>query len=663
MDTASPRFRMSVVGVVVVGCFLALFARLWYLQVLEAPELEVQATANRTRTVSVEAPRGRIIDVNGRVIVDNRTSLVVTVDRSDLTKVEQSVPGTRDALVAKLAATFTDFGTPTKIDAIEARLGDSQYDELQPVPVASDISEDLMVFLSEHAAEYPGVDVTRKAVRQYNYGAAAGNVLGYVGRITAQRLAAAQDDPGVDPDGVPKTYQPDSTIGLAGVEATYEKELRGTPGTEILEIDAQNRPVGTVSYQAPRPGNDIQLNIDIELQIKAEEALREQLRVTRDSPPQRDRYGVYEKNAPAGAAVVTDPNNGAVRALATFPSYDPAEFVNGISQERYTELTGTESTNALIDRSISGVYAPGSTFKLVTATAAVNSGLINRNTSYDDKGVYEVGGQQFSSTGRNGVVNLPRALTVSSDVYFYWLGERMDELNYIQDTAGAYGFDATTGIDLPNESAGYVYTPAEKAALHEEQPEAYPNPTPWYTGDNVQLAIGQNTVGVTPIQLTGAYAALANGGTVWTPHVVARVLAPATEPRPLNDPVTFGVLRTIDPLPDSQVDLPPGTRDPIIEGLAAVTSSGTASAAFDGFDQRAFPIVGKTGTAQVDGKADTSVFTSYGPGNAPRFAVTAFLEEAGFGSEAAAPVVRHIYEFLADQEQTGYAFVIPTTQD
>jgi penicillin-binding protein 2 len=470
-------------------------------------------------------------------------------------------------------------------------------------------------------------------------------------------------EPGVDPDGVVKEYQPDSTIGLAGVEASYEQDLRGTPGTEVLEIDAQNRVVDTIDYQAPRPGNDIQLNIDIDVQIKAEEALREQLDVTRGSPPQRDRFGVYKKNAPAGSAVVTDPNNGAVIALATYPSYDPSEFVNGISAERYAELTGTESTNALIDRSITGQYAPGSTFKLVTATAAVNNGLIQRNTTYNDKGVYEVGGQEFGSTGSNGLVNLPRSLTVSSDVYFYWLGDRMDETNFIQDTAGLYGFDATTGIDLPNEAPGWVYTPEEKEALHETKPEAYPDPTTWYTGDNVQLAIGQNTVAVTPIQLAGAYAALSNGGDVWTPHVVARVLAPSSEPRPVDSPITFGVLRTIDPVLRSHVDLPPSTRDPIVEGLSQVTRSGTAASAFSGFDQGRFPIVGKTGTAQVNGKADTSVFASYAPADGPRYAVAAILEESGFGSEAAAPVVRHIYELLAGQDQTGYAFVAPSRQD
>ena len=664
MDAASPRLRMSIVGVVVVGCFVALFARLWYLQVMEAPQLQTQASANRTRTVSVEAPRGRILDANGFVLVDNRTSRVVTVDRNKVAKLKEA---DRTALVEKLAATFTDFGTPTKIDTLERRLADVQYDDLQPVPVAIDVTEELMVYLSEHAEELPGVAVEYQSVRKYNVPGAAGNILGYVGRITKEKLAAVKDSPGVDPDGAVKTYQPNSTIGLAGIEATYEDDLRGTPGSATLEIDAKGRPVTEIARQDAKPGSDVQLNIDIGLQLKAEEALSGQLDATRGSAPQRDPDGkVYKKNAPAGSAVVLDPTTGGVQALATYPNYDPDEFVGGISQERYDQLSDANNpkpVSALFDRAIGGQYAPGSTFKLVTATAAVNNGLINRNTSYTDKGTFEVGGQTFGSTGSNGTVNLPRALTVSSDVYFYWLGSRMDGTTDIQDTAAAFGFDAPTGIDLPNEAAGQVQTPAEKKARHDANPTAFPEGT-WFTGDNVQLAIGQNVVLVTPVQLAGAYAALANGGTVYQPHVAARILRPGSKTGvTVSDPDVAEVVRTVDPVVRSQVSLPGSTRDPIVEGLSQVTRAGTAASSFQGFDQSRFSIVGKTGTAQVNGKADTSVFASYAPEGASRYAVAAVLEESGFGSSAAAPVVRHLYEVLAGQEQTGYSYVAPAKQD
>jgi penicillin-binding protein 2 len=661
VDTASPRLRMSVIGVVVIGCFIALFARLWYLQIIEAPQLEQVATTNRQRVVAVEAPRGRILDVNGKVIVDNRTSLVVTVDRSKLPKKKAD----RDQVVSDLAAAITAQGTPLKIDAVEERLADQQYDPLQPVPIISDVRPDVMVYLSEHAEQFPGVTVERKSVRDYKYPQVAGNILGYVSRITKETLDEVKDDPGIDPDGVVKTYQPDSTIGVAGVEATYEKDLRGTPGTKTLEIDANNRVVGELSSQAPRPGSDIQLNIDIELQVKAEEAVREQLAATRGKQ-QKDRLGIRIKNAPAGSAVVLDPNTGAVRALATYPNYDPSEFVNGISSERYAQLSDTNGISSLIDRSIYGQYAPGSTFKLVTATAALNGGLVTANTPYNDDGIYELGGQPFGSTGANGYVTMPRALTVSSDDYFYWLGDRMDFEGggtLIQDTAADFGFTTPTGIDLPNESAGYVLSAKTLAEKHEQYPAAFPDGN-WYTGNNIQIAIGQYMVLVTPVQLASAYAALANGGTVYEPHVVGRVLKPGTCVDVLVClPTPDQVVRTIDPVVRSTVSLEPGTRDPIVQGLAQVTQAGTASGSFAGFDQGSFPIVGKTGTAEVGGKADTSVFASYAPKDAPQYAVAAVMEESGFGSETAAPLVRHLYEYLAGQAQTPYAYIAPARQD
>ena len=268
MDTTSPRLRMSLLGVVVAACFIALFARLWYLQVLEAPELAVQATANRTRTVATEAPRGRIFDSKGRVIVDNRTSLVVSIDRNELKKVKDS-----DDLLARLADVLTENGAPIKISTIEKRLADKKSDQVQAVPIATDVTEEVIHRLSEYAEDFPSVSYERKTVRVYPYGTAASNVLGYTGRITAEILKKIE--PGTDPDGVEKTYQPDSIVGMAGIESTYEKELRGTPGIELVQVDFKNRPVGTESYQPPKSGNDIQLHIDIEVQIRAEQALVE----------------------------------------------------------------------------------------------------------------------------------------------------------------------------------------------------------------------------------------------------------------------------------------------------------------------------------------------------------------------------------------------------
>lgn len=651
MDSTSPRLRMSLLGVIVLGCFVALFARLWYLQVMEAPALAVQASANRTRTIATEAPRGRIFDSKGRIIVDNRTSLIVSIDRNELKKVSD-----RNDLIARLAEVLTANGAPIKITTIEKRLADKRADQLGSVPIATDVTEEVVHHLSEHAEDFPSVAFERKTVRVYPYGTAASNILGYTGRITAEALKVLE--PGTDPDGVEKAYQPDSIIGLAGVEAVYEKELRGTPGIELVQVDYRNRPVGTESYQPPKSGNDIQLHIDIEVQMRAEQSLVDRLNVLRGTA-QRD--GAI-RGAPAGSVVVLDPTDGGVVALASAPSYDPQEFASGISQERYEQLQNINGASALIDRSISGQYAPGSTFKLVTAAAALSNGLIDANSSIYDDGVYKVGNpvQEFKNAGeqKNGNINLVRALTVSSDVYFYWLGDRMDGTTLIQDAATAFGFDKKTGIDLPNESAGYVLTKAEKKALHNKYPEAYPNGD-WYTGDNVQLAVGQNVIVVTPLQLARAYAALANGGTVYQPHVVWKILTPNAN---LADP--SDLIRIIDPVITGTVTLPPDVRGPIVSGLEGVTTGlGTAASAFVSFDLNSFPIVGKTGTAQVDGKADTSLFASYGPAAAPKWVVTAVMEESGFGAEAAGEVSRRVYEVLANQALTGVGTATTGSRD
>jgi len=642
---------MSLLGVIVIGCFVALFARLWYLQVMEAPALAVQATANRTRTIATEAPRGRIFDAKGRILVDNRISLIVSIDRNELKKVPD-----RDGLIARLADVLTANGAPIKISTIEKRLSEKRADQLGDVPIATDVTEEVIHHLSENAEDFPSVSFERKTVRYYPYGMAASNILGYTGRISPEALKTLA--PGTDPSGVVKTYQPDSIIGLSGVEAVYEKELRGTPGIELVQVDYRNRPVGTESYQPPKSGNDIQLHIDIDVQMRAEQSLVDRLNVLRGTA-QRD--GV-KRGAPAGSVVVLDPQTGGVIALATAPSYDPQEFANGISQERYNSLQNVNGVSALIDRSISGQYAPGSTFKLITAAAAMSNGLADATTTIYDDGVFIVGDppQEFQNAGRqkNGNVDLIRSLTISSDVYYYWLGARMDGTTLIQDTATAFGLDQRTGIDLPNEAPGYVWTKKEKKALHDKYPTAYPDGD-WYTGDNVQLAIGQYVVTVTPIQLARAYAALANGGTVYRPHVAWRILRTGgDESRPPE------VVRVIDPEVTGTVSLPPDVRDPIVAGLRAVTSGvGTAASAFAGFDLGAFPVVGKTGTAQVQGKADTSLFASYGPAEQPRYTVTSVMEESGFGAEAAGEVVRRVYEVLANQRLSGAGTATTGTRD
>jgi penicillin-binding protein 2 len=643
MDGTSPRLRLSILGIVALSLFGALFARLWYLQVMAAPEYKVEAQANRVRTVTEEAPRGRILDVKGRVIVDNRTSRVVTVDPVELKTISDA---DKNDLELRLAQTLTSFGVPTKVRSIDSSLNDAQYSPLQPIPVAIDVPEELQLYLAENQDQFPSVDVTRQSVRNYREGSTAAHLLGYVGRISEDEYKARK---GADQ---PKPYQPDSPIGVGGVEQAYEDELRGTPGVREIEVDSNNRPIRTVEYTPPQPGNDIQLSLDLDVQKTAEQALPEQLDAVRGGRQTDSDGRTVVKKAPAGSVVILDPNNGGVVAMASYPTYNPEEFVNGISQERYDQLTkGSEADNPLINRALQGQYAPGSTFKPITAYAAMESGLINANTYYTDNKDYDAGDQIFTSSSAKGSVNVPQALTVSSDVYFYWIGHNFyrqrDRLgNAMEDTARRFGLGSTTGIPIAGEQPGLVLDPESLARLREQDPDGGWSDT-WLPGFDIQGAIGQNIILVTPLQLANVYATIANGGTVYQPQVVRRVLKPNSDP---NDPAS--VVRTIEPVVKGQLDMPPEIRDPIVDGLIGVTNNanGTAYATFRGFDQKDFQLAAKTGTAQVQGKADTSVFAIFAPVPAPHYAGAAVLEESGFGADAAAPVMRRVLELMSGQQ-------------
>jgi penicillin-binding protein 2 len=646
MESAAPRLRLSILGIVVLSLFGALFARLWYLQVMAAPELQVQAEANRVRTVVEEAPRGIIYDAQGRPLVENRTSLVVTIDQDAFD----------DDQVLEVAETLTRFGVPTKVSRIENRLSDPQYNPLEPVPVANDVPAELELYLAERADQYPGVAVERQTVRSYPHGELAAHLLGYVGRINEEEYAALQGSP-EEPKDNPKPYQLDSSIGKGGVERSFEADLRGTPGVRTLEVDSAGRTIRTIDYQAPVPGNDIQLTVDIDTQAMAEQALAEQLERLRG---RYSRDGENILRSPAGSVVVLDPNSGGVIAMASYPTFNPSEFVNGISQTRYDQLTkSTEIENPLVNRAVQGLYAPGSTFKPFTAYSALAAGMISPQDSYNDRGVYEMPDRDFTNAGSKayGMVDLERSLAVSSDVYYYWLGNRFfsesDEYGprAMQDGYVPFGFGSPTGIALPGEPAGVIPDAALFQAIYDagtEADKAAGDPT-WRPGDQMITAIGQGQMLATPLQLADAYAALANGGTVYRPELLLRVLVPGGDPA---DPAD--VVREATPEVISQFDLPASMRDPIVRGLEGVVSSseGTAYETFLDFDLAGFRVAGKTGTAEVDDKADTSVFASFAPVEAPRYVAVAILEEAGFGGEAAAPVVRRVYEQLSGQEIT-----------
>ncbi|HXH57044.1 penicillin-binding transpeptidase domain-containing protein [Iamia sp.] len=559
-------------------------------------------------------------------------------------------------------------------DTLRERLEDPRFEKFKPVPVATDVSEQLEVYLRERPELFPTVTAERVTVRDYHYGALLAHVLGYVGSITDTELDEFQNPS--------KPYENDDQIGKTGIERGLEPELRGTPGRVVYEVDARNRPVREITDQRrePRAGNDVYLTVDINLQYLVEKGLAAEI---------ERRRGViddgcwYEECDPPGAGVVAlDPDGGEVLAMASYPTYDPNLFVGGITTRDYEAISDPEEVEAhhdpLSNRAIAGQYPPGSTFKLFSAYAGLAADQIEPSDIYDDTGIYrfredcdtsvEVSNCYKRNAGRkeHGPVDLSRALTVSSDTYFYKLGNeawlRRDAIGdaALQEQMELWGLGQTSGIDLRGEAPGRVPTPTWLREFSEEinaeNPDLAEEAGTWNGGISANTVIGQGDVLATPLQLANGYAAVANGGTVYLPQLVLQVTKPASA----------SMVDAFAPEVISEVPLPAEWRDPLIAGFDGVTkpgTGGTAATTFTGFDQSACPVAGKTGTSQATDQNDTSLFVAFAPTHAPTIAVSAVVEQAGFGSSAAVPLVRRVLEpfaaggcTIAGPDGTGSAF-------
>ncbi len=643
MNDTQP-LRISILAIVAIALFTALFSRLWFLQVMAAPEYNEQAVSNRTRTIVVEGPRGRIIDRAGRVLADNRESLVVTVDLNELPPASDTEE--REEVLTDLVGELARAGTEVTVEEIERRIANWRGDPFRPVVVAEDVNPDLWVTISERTAVLPGVGVSWQYVREYPYASLAAHVLGYVGEINEVELRQMRDSP--------KPYRGGDTIGKEGVEQIFEEALRGTPGRVVFEVDSMGRVGRIVSQEEAVPGADLHLAIDIDVQSLVESSLADEI--------DRAQRGIGNRDAapaPAGSAVVIDPRNGEVLAMASYPTFDPNEWVRGVSAQRYSDLTSKEHHTPLSNRAIREPYAVGSTFKIFSGYAAAASGMRDPNQWLDDNGSHTIrncdGRCTFYNANRqaHGSVNLHRALMVSSNVYFYSVGEDFwTQRNIygetpIQDVASSFGMGERTGVALPLEQPGILTTPEGKRRNHEEMPEVYPYGQ-WFIGDSVNLAVGQADIGVTPLQLANAYATFGNGGTRYAPNIARGVV----------DPVTGETIRTFAPRVAGEVDMVPSIRQLMVDAMVGVTqheSDGTAARVFSGFPHSGFAVAGKTGTAEVTGKADSSLFAAFAPAEAPRYAISVIVEEGGFGSRVAAPVARRVLEPLALRDNQGVA--------
>lgn len=664
MDDDTGRLRLRIFAFVGLVLFGALFTRLWYLQGIESEEFQAVAESLVLREVFEEAPRGRILDRDGRVLVDNQVVDVVTVDKAVL---EELGADELDELFYELAVAISRSGTLTKKDDIEREIGRGQYGEFDVVPVAVDVDPALLVFLGERPDQFPGVEVVSQTVRSYPFGTLAAHLLGYVGPISAGELEVVNGR--IGPDGI-KRYQSSDEIGKTGVESIFEDVLRGVPGVRYIEVDNRGRVVGerTGIGRTPVPGNDLVLTIDIDLQALAEEQLEAGLANARSlsSTPGEDN-----KVAAAGSVVATDPMTGELLAMASFPTYDPGTFVNGISFAEFERLTSPDNYQPILNRAIQENYAPGSTFKLITAFAALEEGFLApdspiveaRDGTIEDRGTYilsqcrddfEAADTCEFSSPRAGLAeatfSLPEAISASSDVFFYKLASEgffplpqgPDGDEGIQEMARQFGLGTNTAIQLPYERPGVVpdrdYFDAQAAAGNFLR-----DGSQWFAGDTVLLSIGQGEMLLTPTQLVNAYATMANGGRVFQINVARETRTHDGE-----------VVTTFLPREGRDLELDPVHFATVEQGLlgatTATTVNGTALEAFRRFPLASWPVAGKTGTAQVEGKADTSLFVAYGPvlpDRDPEIAISVVMEEAGFGSAVAAPVAAAVLEAFA----------------
>jgi penicillin-binding protein 2 len=644
-DTTSSRpwLRLRVTGLIVAGLFALLGLRLWTLQVLQAPAAAQAVAADQIRAVPVDPTRGLILDRYGNPLVNNIVTEQITLSR--LTA--QQDP----AVVGRLAALIGE--TTAQVDAT---IADKRFSLYKPIPVLSAAPLADILYIKEHQDEFPGVSSVATTERNYPQldipgpaavGYPAAQVLGYVGTINSTELASRTS----------QGYQAGDAFGQSGLEYQYESELRGIPGQQQLEVNPVGQVVGTLKTTPSTPGDNLVTNIDTGLQQVADNALATQilsLRKTID-PQCNNNSGCYPA-ATGGAVIVMSPQTGAVYAMSSYPTYNPSVWVGGISDAEYAALSDPANNQPLINRAIDGLYTPGSTFKLNTATAALDLGLITPSTPYDDKGIFMVPGCQYNSTsctlhnapgdGALGDINVSTALTVSDDDFFYNLGAEFYDarsnpafgVTPIQDQAAQYSLGELTGIDLPGESnQARVDSQAERQKLHAESPTGFPNTT-WFTGDNVEMAFGQGATVITPIEQAVAYSTFANGGTRYAPQVAAAIVSP-----------TGKVVKRFTPQVTGHVNLPPATYQALLSGFSGVVNNpkGTAYGAMQGLN---FPggLAGKTGTADSEiGKEPTAWFIGFGPTADPQYVVVCVIDQAGYGATAAAPVVRSIFGYLA----------------
>jgi penicillin-binding protein 2 len=630
--------RVGMLGLGAVGLFAVLFFRLWALQVLTGTHYLREAQNNQIRSVRIEAQRGLILDRSGQPLVTNVPGTVVRIWPANLPE------GWRDRTreLRRLARLLR-----VPVRQIQHSIAERAGDALTPVLVKANVHDDKVNYIYEHRDSFRGVDIHETFLRNYPHRALAAHVLGQVGEISPAQLK--------EPRYRKADYRPGDRIGQGGVEGVYDRYLRGRPGLATLRMDALGRPLGELTPRLkPQSGQTLRLTLDLDLQRAAERALRYGISLAHG----QDCYGCWSSNG--GAIVAMDPRNGGILALASNPTYNPELFTGRVDPKKLTAAgltpaTAKKANYPALDRAIAGLYPAGSTFKPITALAAMQEHLISPYQTLDCTGSYTVNQHTFFNWNRDisEPMTLPTALETSCDTYFYRLGFSFYQLpadrgHPLQAWARRFGIGAKTGLDLPGEAEGLLPTPEwrEAAFTKKTDPCCWRVDRLWKPGDSIQLAIGQKDLQLTPLQLTRAYSVIANGGKAVVPH-----LAEDVEQSPGDGHVPV-VLRRFSPPAPRPIGLDPYALSIVREGLYLAThgAGGTSTSVFGAFP---VPIAGKTGTAEkaltLPGSStptlvDQSWWCGYGPADSPTIAVCALIENGGHGGTAAAPAALKVFE-------------------
>ncbi|TDC80053.1 penicillin-binding protein 2 [Streptomyces hainanensis] len=653
--TSRITIRLVVIQILVFSLLLTLGGRLWYLQIRQGDEFAAEAAGNHVQQAVRPAVRGAILDARGVPMADNETRLVVTADRTELSR----LPDDGEAVLVRVAELL---GLEVEAVANQVRLCDAETPQpcwngspYQPIPITDEATTQQALQIRERAEEFPGISAEPTAVRRYSApdGANTAQVLGYLSPVTDEEVADSED-----------TDNPllrSDQIGRSGLERQYDSYLRGQAGVTRYEVDKFGRVLGESESETAQAGANLVTTIDSRVQAVVERELVQAMEMART---QHDDISGRNYEADSGSAIVLENGTGRVVAMASAPDYDPNVWVGGISNDDYTRLTAEDGGNPLLNRAIQGQGPPGSTFKVITSTAAVNAGY-DFEGSYECGSSYDVGGQTFRNfeSQAYGSISLGRAIEVSCNTVFYGIAHREwqregglepvdDPDDWLFRTAHDFGLGTPTGVDLPNEAAGRIPDRQWKQEYWEANEEnwceiadsdrqdyvariARENCTEGMkmrAGDMLNFSIGQGDVLVTPLQLASVYAALGNGGTLYQPQVGRAVIA-----------ADGTVVEEFEPRSSGELPASDQTIEDLRTATAGVITRGSADWKFGGWPQNDIVLHGKTGTAEASGDQQT---TSWLATYTDDYTVVMTIAQAGTGSGASGDAVRRIWEAI-----------------